>query len=437
MVCVAHTRKLSAVSLERSAALAQGTEIPGYTPGQFVQFIADNVDHNVRSIDGHGTFHGMGIISTSTPGPDNNTTINVPRASVTKEQLTDIGRIPIEYYTSVDGVRALASLKYDPLPNFIYSDTTSHLDVLWKTSLLLKRPRPAWNGFMQITHKGDHPGKSSIHFLPMIDMDPTNMTCIYSTLKFVCKQAGTYGFTPIITFDQPLWWKATTIVLSEPDGSDLKSMIIRLGSFHIMMSFLGSIGSLMSGSGLKEVLQVAYAENAVTHMLSGKAISRAIRGHLLVYAALYALITSHALGVPLPSDAIIQPTESMSQANDAGMHNHNEMEIASDILQGLLHADTNSEMPLEQHACLKKIDQLLEQTKNALSTRRTAKLWLQYLSMVEILQKFIKAERIGDWQLHLHALSEMLPFFAVAGHFHYAKSSRLSPVHAISRHYSS
>jgi len=146
---------------------------------------------------------------------------------------------------------------------------------------------------------------------------------------------------------------------------------------------------------------------------------------LLVYAALYALITSHALGVPLPSDAIIQPTESMSQANDAGMHNHNEMEIASDILQGLLHADTNSEMPLEQHACLKKIDQLLEQTKNALSTRRTAKLWLQYLSMVEILQKFIKAERIGDWQLHLHALAEMLPFFAAAGHFHYAKSARL------------
>jgi len=43
--------------------------------------------------------------------------------------------------------------------------------------------------------------------------------------------------------------------------------------------------------------------------------------------------------------------------------------------------------------------------------------------MVEILQKFIKAERIDDWQLHLHAFSEMLPFFAVAGHFHYAKSA--------------
>ncbi len=383
------------------------------------------MDHNVRSIDGHDTFHGMGIISTSTPCPDIDTTINVPRVSVTKEQLAEVGRIPIEYYSLVGGVGALASLKYQPLPNIIYSDTTSHLNILWKTSLLLKLPRPEWNGFMQITRKGAHPGKSSIQFLPMIDMDPTNMTCIYSTLKFVCKQANTYGFTPIITFDQPLWWKAITITLNEPDGSDLKSMIIRLGSFHVMMSFLGSIGSLMSGSGLKEVLQVAYADNAVTHMLSGKAIARAIRGHLLVYAALCAMIASHALGIPLPSNAIVEPSEDMSQANQAETRNHNELEIASDMLQGLLHGEVYDEMLLDQHDRLQKINQLLEQTKNDLSMRRTAKLWLQYLSMVEILQKFIKAERIGDWQLHLQALSEMLPFFAAAGHYHYAKSARL------------
>ena len=34
----------------------------------FLQHVADNVDHNVRTIDGHGTFHGMGILSVSTPG---------------------------------------------------------------------------------------------------------------------------------------------------------------------------------------------------------------------------------------------------------------------------------------------------------------------------------------------------------------------------------
>lgn len=45
---------------EKSAAASHGTDIPGYTPGNFVQYIADNVDHNTRTLDGTGTFHGMG-----------------------------------------------------------------------------------------------------------------------------------------------------------------------------------------------------------------------------------------------------------------------------------------------------------------------------------------------------------------------------------------
>lgn len=52
------------------------------------------------------------------------------------------------------------------------------------------------------------------------------------------------------------------------------------------MSFIGSIGSMMKGSGLEEALEVAYGPNAVTQMISGKAVSRALRGHLLVEAAL-------------------------------------------------------------------------------------------------------------------------------------------------------
>ena len=35
-------------------------------PTAFTQWVADNVDHNVRTLDGLGTFHGMGIISGTT-----------------------------------------------------------------------------------------------------------------------------------------------------------------------------------------------------------------------------------------------------------------------------------------------------------------------------------------------------------------------------------
>lgn len=38
-----------------------------YIPGTFTQWVADNVDHNVVSLDGQGSFHGMGIIAVSSP----------------------------------------------------------------------------------------------------------------------------------------------------------------------------------------------------------------------------------------------------------------------------------------------------------------------------------------------------------------------------------
>ena len=78
----------------------------------------------------------------------------------------------------------------------------TQLDVLWKASLLLQSPRPAWSGMMQMLHDGPHPGKSSIEFLPMIDLDPCHPTCIYSTLKVVLSRTRLYDVTPVLTFDQ-------------------------------------------------------------------------------------------------------------------------------------------------------------------------------------------------------------------------------------------
>ena len=56
-------------TFEQSAALHQGVDLHGVGPGSScLQFLADNVDHNVKTLDGEGTFHGMGIIGASTPG---------------------------------------------------------------------------------------------------------------------------------------------------------------------------------------------------------------------------------------------------------------------------------------------------------------------------------------------------------------------------------
>ena len=45
-----------------------------------------------------------------------------------------------------------------------------------------------------------------------------------------------------------------------------------------------------------------------------------------------------------------------------------------------------------------------------------------FMEMIDILRKFIRAERSGNWILHIQKASEMLPFLAAAGHNNYTKS---------------
>ncbi|CAC5381109.1 unnamed protein product [Mytilus coruscus] len=56
---------------------------------------------------------------------------------------------------------------------------------------------------------------------------------------------------------------------------------------------------------------------------------------------------------------------------------------------------------------------------------RTSQLWFQYMDMLDILRRCIKAERTGNWDLHLQTVKDMLPFLAASGHNLYVNSSRV------------
>ena len=102
------------------------------------------------------------------------------------------------------------------------------------------------------------------------------------------------------TIDQSLWWKSLEIQHSESSNKDIKDIILRLGGLHTELSFLGAIGQLMGGTGLQELLEVVYADTAVRHILTSKAISQPIHEHILIDAALYAIILSKMYKVPFP-----------------------------------------------------------------------------------------------------------------------------------------
>ncbi|KAJ8877083.1 hypothetical protein PR048_021535 [Dryococelus australis] len=76
------------------------------------------------------------------------------------------------------------------------------------------------------------------------------------------------------TYDHPLYAKASEIIAAGPPG-ELDSVTLWLGGFHLLVSFMGSIGFIMSGSGIEELWMQVYTKSSVTHMLLGHAFSRA------------------------------------------------------------------------------------------------------------------------------------------------------------------
>ena len=150
-------------SFERSASLCQGTDIPNFTPGRIIQHAADNVDHNKITIDGHNTFHGMGMIATITPATTGS--FHIPCSKIPTEDICSIGHIRIKHFIpAADGFK---SLSYRSLSIPHMKDPTSAIDTLWKASLLLRPKRPGWSGLMQMVQKGEYPGKCSVLYLPM------------------------------------------------------------------------------------------------------------------------------------------------------------------------------------------------------------------------------------------------------------------------------
>ena len=88
----------------------------------------------------------------------------------------------------------------------------------------------------------EHQGKSNILFLPIIDLLPSDYTCIYSTLKYLCNLAYNNVLHSIITFDQPLFWKAYEIIGMLKD--ELGDIILMLCPFHTFMNYLGLLVNL-------------------------------------------------------------------------------------------------------------------------------------------------------------------------------------------------
>ena len=170
-----------------------------------------------------------------------------------------------------------------------------------------------------------------------------------------------------------------------------------------MMSFLGSIQNLMKGSGIENLLIEVYAENTVNHIMSGKAVSGAL--HAFPHGSSIGNTSSEQVF----DNDMIETTRFKEQLPEALQN--------SDI--------ANKEAFLETELCW-YVNGKPEKLKMSLSKEsRSAKIWLLYIYYLDVLKRFIIAERTYNWSLHIDSTLRMLNLFVSYGHINYAKSARM------------
>lgn len=82
----------------------------------------------------------------------------------------------------------------------------------------------------------------------------TDLRIAYEKFQ-ACDQSSS---SSVIIFDQSLYTKSKKIVEKSPN-TNLNNVVVR---FSILMSFMGIVGVIMGGSGLKELHSTIYAENS-------------------------------------------------------------------------------------------------------------------------------------------------------------------------------
>ena len=170
----------------------------------FVHWVVENVDHNIRTLTGKGTFHGMGIIEIS---PSKLKYDAIKRLKHNKKVDLSATSVKITLYIG-PSFHGLSKVKLRPINNLTLQTIHApegNLDLLWHASWFFaprNNHRPNWSGYMMhVTSQATTAYESaSVKFFPILDLNPSDQTCIYSTLLFVIEEAKKLNITSLCNY---------------------------------------------------------------------------------------------------------------------------------------------------------------------------------------------------------------------------------------------
>ena len=112
---------------------------------------------------------------------------------------------------------------------------------------------PSWTGFFINFHHNKPVIQSNIGCLDCLDAPATDMSMIYFMMERSLRIKCQLNLKSIVcVYDQPIYSKAYRIKCKEPEK--FKDLVLMMGTFHIILTFLGVIASCFKDAELRDVL---------------------------------------------------------------------------------------------------------------------------------------------------------------------------------------
>ena len=368
---------------KRSAAVHSSNSklLPGLrdaTQGGLVQIIIDNFDAVISSQNCRLECHYMAMLATQWKADLDRMDglgTSIPRLSkeAMKQQIPC--EVPIvEYHGPKKPVMPMAATNSFAMSGGfvalmkVSTARARDLDFAFFKDVLFHSNTPEYNGYnTQFCRQSGTKlaPKSAVVYLPLINKkasDPnTVLTSITRGLQIT---RDSNQDVKVLTCDQQIYKIVVDITFHQPEL--LTGVVAILGGMHFLMDFVGSIGTLMADSGLKDILSTTFG--SVDKMLQGKKYPQNVRALRLL------------------TEELLRP---VLEKHDTQLANMDDLE--------------------------KVLDELSAES-------RTTKLWVNnVIKPTFLMMRFCRASHEGDWPLHISTAEAMLPYMFAANKHNYSR----------------
>ena len=286
-----------------------GVVIPtGANEGNFTLYVADNIDRLEETLDGFNTTHNVNnfIIRNGKFGNllfDSDPKKKRCRRSFIIDNYDDQQNINI--HGSRIAPKGFKFYKIENSEHVLSLQRTQYLAWVFLRKINIDRLIPSWTGFQILVTSNILLVKSGIGYMDSIDSPASDITTICQIMNRALDIKTVLKLPEIVcVFDQAIYAKAAEIKWKSP--AKYQTVVIMLGTFHLLMMYMGVLCKRFKDAGLFDVLVQGsvLAEYSCDRALSGKMYNRGVRAYKIVYEALISQlienVTSSNIDVILP-----------------------------------------------------------------------------------------------------------------------------------------